>query len=63
MQNRKNLLFLVFIFLTINILSQPGPPQSPCWPPPCVPIDGGISLFTFISILIGYKFLSKKNNF
>ncbi len=30
-----------------------GPP--PCWPPPCIPIDGGISLLVAAGTLIGGK--------
>ena len=63
-----NKIALIFVFILIfNIyFSQQPPPGLPgngnvpsCWPPPCIPIDGGISIFTFISILFGYKFLSK----
>lgn len=60
MQNRKNILFLLFILLSSTILGQPGPPGSPCWPPPCIPVDGGISIFTFITVIFGYKFISNK---
>jgi len=30
-----------------------GPP--PCWPPPCIPIDGGISLLVAAGTLLGGK--------
>lgn len=30
-----------------------GPP--PCWPPPCIPIDGGISLLVAAGTVIGGK--------
>lgn len=38
----------------------PGPPGGgpggpPCWPPPCVPIDGGISFLLFAGALYGSK--------
>ena len=60
--NKKLMLIFLILFISINYFSQPGPPSGPnCWPPPCIPIDGGISIFTFLSILFGYKFLSKKN--
>lgn len=38
----------------------PGGPsgggQPPCWPPPCIPVDGGISVL----IALGAAFGSKK---
>lgn len=56
----KILIIILFVFFTNIYYSQPAPPQGPnCWPPPCIPIDGGIGIFTFISILFGYKLLSK----
>jgi len=30
-----------------------GPP--PCWPPPCIPIDGGVSLLVAAGTLLGGK--------
>lgn len=60
MKVRKIIIIILFFFVLKNIFAQPGPPPPPgCWPPPCIPIDGGISIFTFISVLFGYKFLSK----
>jgi len=35
-----------------------GPPGSggpPCWPPPCVPIDGGISFLILVGAIFGGK--------
>tara|TARA_B110001452_G_C15225992_1_gene424905 strand:- start:1035 stop:1238 length:204 start_codon:yes stop_codon:yes gene_type:complete len=65
--NKKFLLTVNFVFLILFFYCQPGGGGlpggggvPPCWPPPCVPIDGGISFFTFLSVLFGYKFLSKK---
>ena len=53
-------LLLLGILLSFNGQPPlPGGPSSNCWPPPCIPVDGGISLFTFLSIFFGYKFLSK----
>ena len=49
------------IFISLSIFSQPaggGPPGSnnpPCWPPPCVPIDGGISFLVAVAAAIGIK--------
>ena len=56
----KKILIIVLIFIAQQYFSQPGSPGgTPCWPPPCIPIDGGISIFTFISMLFGYKLVSK----
>lgn len=55
----KKYSLIILILISINCFSQPGPPSPGCWPPPCVPVDGGIGIFTLISILLGYKFLSK----
>lgn len=64
--NKKFLLIINFTFLILFFHSQPGGGglpggggAPPCWPPPCIPIDGGISFFTFLSVLFGYKFLSR----
>ena len=64
--NKSTFLTLFFIIiLSICVMAQPNPnpggnPNNiPCWPPPCVPIDGGIGIFTFLAILFGYKVLSK----
>ena len=57
----KIYIIILIVFFSNGYFSQPGPPPGPnCWPPPCIPIDGGISIFTFVSILFAYKFLSKK---
>ena len=67
--NKKLFFIISFVFIILIFPAQPGPgggglPNNgggpPCWPPPCIPIDGGISFFTFLSVLFGYKFLSKK---
>ena len=62
MKNKKYFIFIL-ILTSISCFSQPGPPSPVCWPPPCVPIDGGISLFTFIAALIGFKSLKSKKLF
>ncbi|HEY0978062.1 MAG TPA: hypothetical protein VGE21_11395 [Flavobacteriales bacterium] len=40
-----------------TLTAQPGPSggggQPPCWPPPCIPIDGGISLLIGAGALLG----------
>lgn len=56
---KKRFIIILFILIAQQYFSQPGPPPAPCWPPPCIPVDGGISIFTLISVLFGYKFLSK----
>lgn len=37
-------IFLVFLPQSIEAAAPPPPPPggAPCWPPPCIPIDGGI---------------------
>jgi len=34
-----------------------GPPSTgaPCWPPPCIPIDGGVTLLMAAGMLYGGK--------
>tara|TARA_Y100000385_G_scaffold189863_1_gene196203 strand:+ start:604 stop:804 length:201 start_codon:yes stop_codon:yes gene_type:complete len=61
-----NKIALIFVFILIFNIYFSQPPGLPgngngpsCWPPPCVPIDGGISIFTLLSILFGYKLISK----
>ena len=52
----------VFAFLWIgngSLKAQPGPPGGPggpgCWPPPCVPIDGGLSFLLIAGAAYGGK--------
>ena len=35
------------------VLAQPGGGPPPCWPPPCIPIDGGISALLAAGLLYG----------
>lgn len=56
--NMRFLLVLLFIavFATIGIAAPPPPPAGggpQCWPPPCVPIDGGISLLIAAGAIYG----------
>ena len=74
MQNYiKILLTISLIMLACVALGQPAggaPPggpaggTAPCWPPPCVPIDGGISFLIAIGAAFGgkkaYDVLKKK---
>tara|TARA_B100000963_G_scaffold218939_1_gene190936 strand:- start:1134 stop:1322 length:189 start_codon:yes stop_codon:yes gene_type:complete len=56
----KIILTLLSVTISQMVLSQPfGPPGAPCWPPPCVPIDGGITVFVLIAAFLGFKNLSK----
>ena len=66
MKTLKNLIVLIIIFSIENFFAQPGPGGPgggpPCWPHPCIPLDGGISIFIAIAAFVGYKFSSKSNN-
>jgi len=58
----KYFFFVILIFNSLLIIAQPGPPGGPpCWPPPCVPIDGGITIFGIIAAIFGYRIISKNN--
>ncbi|MCC6251808.1 MAG: hypothetical protein IT238_05045 [Bacteroidia bacterium] len=44
------------------IVAPPPPPGGggpPCWPPPCVPIDGGIGLLFAAGLALGGRKLIK----
>lgn len=62
--------FIVFLMLIVGIgissdlkAQPPGGPggpgnpttDPPCWPPPCVPIDGGLSLLLAAGLAYGGK--------
>ncbi len=64
----KNTLATLFIFTVICFLlsfessiagGPPGPPGGgggpPCWPPPCIPIDGGIGFLIAAGVAYGGK--------
>ena len=60
----NHILFLFLIILTGFISAQgfpgnPGGPSGGCWPPPCIPVDGGLTIFAILSIIFGYKIISK----
>lgn len=48
-------LLLALPLLMNEAIAQPPPPPTgpPCWPPPCIPVDGGITYFTFAALLLG----------
>ena len=60
--NGRFLLILLFIaaFASIGIAAPPPPTGPGCWPPPCVPIDGGISLLIAAGAIYGGKKLYSK---
>lgn len=58
------LIYFVIIGTTICLAGPPPPPPSggspTCWPPPCIPIDGGISFLIAAGALYGGKKLYNK---
>ncbi len=62
-KHKKIVILIILVVITQHYFSQPGPGGGPpCWPPPCIPIDGGISIFVAIAAIVGYKFSSKSKN-
>ena len=66
--NSKFTLIVLFIFgfASLYIAAPPPPPSGnggapDCWPPPCVPIDGGISLLIAAGAIYGGRKLYKNN--
>jgi hypothetical protein len=49
------LLVLMLAPLCGALMAQVGPGGPPCWPPPCIPIDGGLSLLIGAGALLGGK--------
>lgn len=72
MKTLKTLLFVLFVFGIECVNAAPAPPPSAaaaaaaagtpgCWPPPCVPIDGGIVFLMVAAGLYGaYKLFQRK---
>jgi hypothetical protein len=68
MKSFKALAFLLLL-LCVNYKLHSAPPPPPtgtpaCWPPPCVPIDGGVSFLIVAGAAYGAKKLydqRKKN--
>lgn len=63
----KQLAFILVIFFVLvcgqTLFSAPPPPppvNPPCWPPPCIPIDGGISALIIAGAAYGAKKLYNK---
>jgi len=56
------LFFLVAYGQTAFAAAPPPPPSvnPPCWPPPCIPIDGGISALIIAGAAYGAKKLYNK---
>lgn len=64
----KKYYFLIIFIVTGVAYAIAGPPPPPpggaqpgCWPPPCVPIDGGISILIAAGALYGGKKLYQKH--
>ena len=57
--------FFVTILTAVCYSAPPAPGgggKPVCWPPPCVPIDGGISLLIIAGAIYGGKKLHSKSN-
>jgi hypothetical protein len=53
---KNSLLLLSGLLLQTGLFAAPGPPPMggpPCWPPPCLPIDGGVLFLMIAGILLG----------
>lgn len=66
--SKRFLLLFIFIFGIVTLSrALPPPPPPPgggdepgCWPPPCIPIDGGISLLIAAGAVYGGRKLYSK---
>jgi hypothetical protein len=58
---KKYILLFSLVFLVSLVTFAQGPPGGPagggppCWPPPCLPVDGGISFLLAIGAAYGAK--------
>ncbi len=61
---KARIIFIFLFLLCLSVISYSMPPQppgggtgsgGPCWPPPCIPIDGGISLLIAAGAIYGGK--------
>lgn len=51
---------IIGVFVACGVVSNAAPPPPPgigpaCWPPPCIPIDGGITLLMAAGAAYGAK--------
>jgi hypothetical protein len=60
--NKYKVFFTIFFVLISAVLFAGMPPSPPggasppsCWPPPCVPIDGGLGFLIAGGMLFGIK--------
>lgn len=57
--NKKGLKLVGLLFGFAMVMNAAPPPPStstpPCWPPPCIPIDGGITLLMVAGAAYGAK--------
>lgn len=63
----KYIVIAILLFTCNSLLAQvsapPGSASSPpCWPPPCIPIDGGVGFLAAAGLALGAKFLFDKKN-
>ena len=66
--NKRFFIITVILIGMVSICEALPPPPPPpsggdvpgCWPPPCVPIDGGISLLIAAGAIYGGRKLYKK---
>jgi len=51
------ILFFLLLLTPIDVILGAGPPPPPpnpgCWPPPCIPIDGGVCFLIFAGLALG----------
>lgn len=72
MKNLVKILFFLLVLSNTSLMAQSGPPgpggggggggNPPCFPPPCVPIDGGLSWLLIAGTLYGGKKVYDLNN-
>jgi len=60
LMRRLRTLFTLSTFFLVQFLSAQVPPPPPtgspaCWPPPCIPLDGGISILIAAGAAYGAK--------
>lgn len=60
---RFTLSLVLVLFGSFFSFSAPPPPSTgtpTCWPPPCIPVDGGVSLLVAAGALYGAKKIYNK---